>query len=70
MVGEILRVVLDHGTWGLAALLLVLAGRSRPGRELGRCMSTEIRWRYLRRKGIPDAQLRRLLLGDQDHEEP
>lgn len=65
MAGEIVQVVADHGVTGLLLFLGVILTRSRPTRELGRCLSIEIRWRYLRAKGIPVAELRRLLLDDE-----
>lgn len=59
--GEIVRVVIDHGAWSLGLFLTLILTRSRPSRELGRVISIEIRWQYLERKGVPDAELRRLL---------
>lgn len=63
--GEIVRVVVDHGAWGFVLVLALFLARffvrSRPGRELGRVISIEIRWRYLKWKGVPDDELRRLL---------
>jgi hypothetical protein len=62
---EVMRVVIDHGMWGLvlvwAFFLVRLLVRSRPGRELGRVLSIEIRWRYLKWKGVSDAELKQLL---------
>lgn len=69
MVDEIVRVLVDHGVWGLVLFLLVLAARSRPARELSRCGAIEIRWRYLRWKGIPEDDLRRLLLDEEDDDD-
>lgn len=73
-IGEVVRVVIDHGIWGLgvgSALLLARSlARSRPGRELGRVISIEIRWRYLRWKGVPEAELRRLLRDGWSDDDP
>lgn len=60
-VGEILRVVVDHGMWGLGMGSILILARSRPIRELGRIVAIELRWRYLKWKGVPDHDLQRLL---------
>lgn len=61
MIGEIARVVVDHCVWGLVLASALFLARSRPARELSRCVSIEIRWRYLKWKGVPDTELQRLL---------
>lgn len=66
---EIVRLVIDHS--GIRGLLLALTllflarfARAHPGRTLGQVVSTEIRRRYLqylKSRGVPDAELQRLL---------
>ena len=70
MVGELFRVAAEYGSWGVAALLSLLAARSRPGRAIGRVIETEIRWRYLRAKGVSEKKLRKLLLDDFGRDDP
>lgn len=67
--GEMVQVTLDHGAWGLVLILLLFA-RSRPIRELGRVIAIEIRWRYLKRKGVPEAELQRVLRDGWNDDEP
>lgn len=66
MVDELLRVVVEHGIWGVVTLLVVLAARSRPARVISRVISAEIKWRYLRAKGLSESKLRKQLLKDWD----
>lgn len=42
-IGEIVRVGIDHRVWGLVLGLAFFLARSHPARELGRCISIEIR---------------------------
>lgn len=60
-IDEIVHVVVDHGVWGLVLVVAVIVARSRPSRELSWCISIEIRWRYLKWKGVPDSKLQQLL---------
>ena len=60
-IDDVVRVVIGHGVWGLVLALVLLLARSRPARELSRCISIEIRWRYLKWKGVADIELQRLL---------
>lgn len=73
-IDQVVRVVIDHGAWGLglgsALLLARFLARSRPGRVLGWIISIEIRWRYLKSKGVPNAELRRLLRDGWNDDDP
>jgi len=67
-IGEIVRVVIDPRVGGL--VLIFFLARSHPARELGRCISIEIRWRYMRWKGVPTTELQRLLRDAWNDDDP